>query len=141
MLMDDTDIWGSIKFWANHTDKVLCLLSTMLINRQLFKVHLTNERIGSETYQDKLKAASEFGLSKKEAKYFVKRGKVSNSGYIASDEKIKVLSSDGLLTDVALATDLPNIKAISKIVEKNYLCWPKSLSMKKLKKLSVENEI
>jgi hypothetical protein len=35
----------------------------------------------------------------------------------------------GELLDIAHASDLPNIKAISKIVKKNYLCWPKNVSL------------
>jgi hypothetical protein len=38
-----------------------------------------------------------------------------------------VLTKAGELVDIAIASDLPTIKAISKIVEKNYLCWPKNL--------------
>jgi hypothetical protein len=31
--------------------------------------------------------------------------------------------------DIAEASDLPTIQAMSKIVKKNYLCWPKNLSL------------
>jgi hypothetical protein len=32
--------------------------------------------------------------------------------------------------DIAEASDLPNIKAMSKIVKKYYLCWPRQLMRK-----------
>jgi hypothetical protein len=35
----------------------------------------------------------------------------------------------GEVLDIAHASDLPSIKAISKIVKKNYLCWPKNVSL------------
>ncbi|MEM9326253.1 MAG: HD domain-containing protein [Bacteroidota bacterium] len=129
MLMDDTDIWGSLKFWAQHDDKVLKTLSSMLIDRKLFQVRLTNEKIEPEQVKQLTERVSQqMGLSEKEARYFVKKGKVTNSAYIASDESISVLMKDGRVLDVANATDLPNIKAMSKIVKKHYCCWPKQIA-------------
>ena len=72
--------------------------------------------------------AQQFKLSETHARYFVRKGKVTNSAYIASGENIKVLMKDGTVQDVAQATDLPNIKAMSKIVKKYYLCWPKEVN-------------
>ena len=129
MLMDDTDIWGSIKFWAQHEDRVLKTLSNMLINRQLFQVRLTNDKIETEPFKKLQKAiVDRLGFTEKEAKYFVKKGKVTNSAYISTDESIRVLMKDGQVLDVAHATDLPNIKAMSKIVKKYYCCWPKAIA-------------
>ncbi len=128
MLMDDTDIWGSLKFWAQHEDRVLKTLSNMLINRQLFRVQLTNEKIDTEAFDALTKeVATTMKLTENEAKYFVRKGKVTNSAYIASDQSIRVLMKDGRVLDVANATDLPNIKAMSKIVKKYYCCWPKQI--------------
>jgi hypothetical protein len=53
---------------------------------------------------------------------------VSNEAY-TEGEKINILTRAGDLLDIAQASDLPNIKAISKIVKKNYLCWPKDVSL------------
>jgi hypothetical protein len=38
-----------------------------------------------------------------------------------------VLTKKGKIIDIAQASDLPNIKAMSKIVRKYYVCWPKNL--------------
>jgi hypothetical protein len=56
---------------------------------------------------------------------------VSNEAY-AEGQEINILMRDGRLQDIAQASDLPNIKAISKIVKKNYLCWPKNVSLSSL---------
>jgi uncharacterized protein len=53
---------------------------------------------------------------------------VSNEAY-AEGHHINILMRTGELLDIAQASDLPNIKAISKIVKKNYLCWPKNVSL------------
>ena len=49
--------------------------------------------------------------------------------YVSERNSIQILMKSGELLDVAQASDLPHIKAMSKIVKKNYLCWPKNLSL------------
>ncbi len=128
MLMDDTDIWGSLKFWVNHEDHVLSKLSRMLFSRKLFQIKLAGDKISDEEYNEMVKSVSNhLALSESDARHFVKRGEVSNAAYLASDENIKVLMKDGSVLDVGEATDLPNIKAMSMIVKKYYLCWPKQI--------------
>ncbi|MFY0687589.1 MAG: HD domain-containing protein [Cyclobacteriaceae bacterium] len=130
MTMDDTDIWGSIKFWTSHEDPVLRILSNGLLHRKLFKIQFldvpANNKIISEMNQ---KVGTEYQLDSEYTKYLVTHGSVSNAGYIAKGESINILKKDGRVIDVAEAVDLPNIKAISKIVEKHYLCWPKDVSL------------
>ena len=43
--LDDNDIWGAMKFWKNHRDNILSLLSTMMLERKLFKIRLSAEPI------------------------------------------------------------------------------------------------
>lgn len=129
-ILDDTDIWASLKYWLNHEDPILQLLSSMLLQRRLFKIRLSNEKIlKSEVVGLREKVSEAFGISQSESKYFVGQGDVSNSAYIAEGKTIKVLTKKGELIDVAQATDLPNIKAMSKIVKKHYLCWPKNITL------------
>ena len=45
-------------------------------------------------------------------------------------EKINILTKQGKIKDIAQASDLPNIKAMSKIVKKYYLCWPKNVNLR-----------
>ncbi|MBV6646258.1 MAG: HD domain-containing protein [Cyclobacteriaceae bacterium] len=130
MTLDDTDIWGSLKFWVEHDDLILSKLSAMLLRRELFQVQLYNEAPKAEQVKHLRNHVSEaLGISQKEAKYFVAKGAVSNAAYIAQGQSINILTKSGEVLDVAKATDLPNIKAMSKIVRKNYLCWPKSISL------------
>lgn len=127
-LMDDTDIWGSMKFWRNHEDYVLSALSNMLLDRKIFKVHFGNEKIPKASRKDmKTEVAKYFDISKDEASYFVGHGEISNAAYILKDEKINILTKKGNIVDIVEATDLPNIKAMSKVVTKHYLCWPREL--------------
>ena len=56
-------------------------------------------------------------------------GSISNAGYISEGQKINIITKEGRIFDIAQASDLPNIKAISKIVRKYYLCWPKDVNL------------
>lgn len=127
-LLDDGDIWGSLKFWQNHNDFALRTLSEMLLHRKLFKIEFSNEEIDDKLLNSlNQKVAAQFKIDADQAQYFVKTGAVSNSAYIATGGTINILKKTGELVDVAEATDLPNIKALSQVVKKNYLCAPKSV--------------
>lgn len=128
--LDDYDIWGAIKMWAHHDDMILSKLCQMLINRKLFRIKLTNEPPTREEIQHiEQKIQETYQLKPKEVKYFFSHGKVTNNAYLSSDKEILILSKSGTVRDVVEAADLPNIKAMSKIVRKYYRCWPKDISL------------
>jgi len=128
--LDDGDIWGSIKFWVDSDDFVLKKLSQQVLNRQLFRIHVSNEKIKKENLNKLTEQVADlYNLSVADAKFFVQKGKVSNAAYVSKNQTINILTKSGQVTDVAHATDLPNIKAMSKIVKKHYACFPKELSL------------
>ncbi len=126
--IDDYDIWGAIKMWINHPDKVLATISRMLLDRKIFKVILSTEKPAQRLANSISKQlVRQFELSKEEASYFLIQGSTSNAAYLAGGETINVLTKKGEIIDIAQASDLPNIKTMSKIVKKYYICWPKNL--------------
>jgi uncharacterized protein len=128
-MLDDNDIWGAIKLWRSHPDFILSTLCKLLIERKLFQIRLGSESIRKEEIERiRQKVTHTFGILRSESSYFFSYGAVSNEGY-AEGQKINILMKSGELVDLAQASDLPNIKAISKIVKKNYLCWPKNVSL------------
>ncbi|MFY0606618.1 MAG: HD domain-containing protein [Cyclobacteriaceae bacterium] len=128
-LLDDTDIWGSIKMWQSHEDVVLSKLSNDLLRRNLFRIKFSNQKIAKEHVEEITGELERSGYSPSESKYFVQKGSVSNSAYIAKSSSINILMKSGEIVDVAQASDLPNIKVMSKIVTKHYLCYPKDLKV------------
>lgn len=126
--LDDYDIWGAIKLWADHEDRILSDLSNRLLNRELFKITLSNEPIRKKDLQHiKASISKQYGLLQKEARYYFAHGEVTNSAYILEGESINILTKKGAVKDISQAADLPNIKAMSKIVKKYYLCRPKNV--------------
>lgn len=129
-LLDDADIWYAIKTWSGNTDKVLRQLSYRLLNRDLFKIKLSNEPLAkNEIKAYKLAISQQFNFLNKEASFYFSHGEVTNSAYILGGKSINILTKKGEVTDIAQAADLPNIKAMSKIVKKYYLCLPKTVSL------------
>ena len=127
-MLDDYDIWGAIKHWAYHKDYILSLLSKNILNRKLFKVEINPEPVSEDKFNKISKALlSQYKINSSEISYLLVKGKISNEAYQAGGHKINILMKGGELLDIAQASDLPNIKALSHIVEKHYLCWPKDL--------------
>ena len=130
--LDDYDIWAAIKVWAQHPDRILASLSAMILERRLFRVVLSNTRFSEDAIEElKQRIAVTYHIPRGEVKYFLACGSMSNAAYVSGGQHINILSKKGQVVDVAQASDLPNIKAMSKIVKKYYICWPKHISMEK----------
>ncbi len=125
--LDDFDIWGAIKLWKNDSDYVLRNISQMFLTRKLFKINLVNEPFSSEEIEHlRAKAQKKLQVPDEDLGYFFSTGTISNYGYLEKD-RISILTKKGEVVDVASAADLPNIKIMSKMVEKHYVCVAKSL--------------
>jgi len=126
--LDDYDIMASVKVWASEPekDKVLALLSSMLLNRGLFGVELQNQPFKDDKIASfKKEAKKKLGLTEKEVNYFVFTGNVTNDAYRSDKIRINILFKDGLVRDIADASDQLSIDVLAKTVKKYYLCFPK----------------
>lgn len=127
-MLDDYDVWGAIKVWQGHEDKILATLSTNLLERKLLKISISNSPFSNVTLSNLIEqTASLYGIDLAEAKYFCIKGEISNEAYIKNTKNINIITKSGELIDIAEASDLPNIKALSNIVKKYYLACPKGL--------------
>jgi len=127
--LDDHDIWGALKLWQNCGDAILSTLSTNLLQRKLFQITLSSSPVSKASVENVAAAISQsLNVLRAEARFLFSYGSVSNEAY-QEGQKINVLTPRGELVDIANASDLPNVQALSKIVKKNYLCWPKNVSL------------
>ena len=127
--LDDYDLMSAIKEWIDHPDKILSNLARMLVNRELLKIELQDSKISEEHELDmSIDFMTATGLYKREAKYFVFKGQISNQAY---DKKnpIQILSKKGKLTDIAKASDHLNLQSLSKPVTKYFICYPKKMEL------------
>lgn len=128
--LDDYDIIGGIKTWSKSEDYVLAQLCAMFLHRKLFNVKMAEDKMSELEISSVVDAVKRYlKIEEEQARYFVIQGVKSNSAYIGGGQQINMLKRDGNIEDIATASDLPNIKAMRKIVKKYYLCWPKNISL------------
>ena len=127
--LDDIDIWGAIKSWVSHDDKVLSFLAQSLLNRQLFKIVIRPEPYDEDFQLGIVELIAEtFQLPLEDARQLMITGKLSNTAYDPnSHETIDILTKLGKVVNVTEASDLPNIRALSQKVQKHYICYPKEI--------------
>ncbi len=126
--LDDFDIISALKTWQKQDDFILSTLSKMIINRDLLKIKLSAEKIPMEESQSLKEAfAAEHHISLIEAGYFIFRGKIKNQAYSKEAEPIRIWKKDKTIEDVVEASDQLNLKSLSKLVTKYYICFPKQL--------------
>ena len=124
--LDDYDVLSAIKAWQFHEDFVLSRLCKMIINRDLLKIKILEDK-PSKDILDSYKASfmKLHDLTEKEVDYFVFKGKIKNQAYNKDSEPIRILKKDKTIEDVVQASDQLNLKALSKPVTKYFICFPK----------------
>ena len=126
--LDDFDIISALKNWQFYDDYILSSLSKMIINRDLSKIKLKNEKFPTTALDTMItRFATENKLSHQEAKYFIFKGKIKNQAYNKNADPITILKKDKSTEDVVTLSDQLNLKALSKPVTKYFICYPKQL--------------
>jgi HD superfamily phosphohydrolase len=126
--LDDFDIISALKSWQKQDDFILSSLSKMIINRDLLKVKVSSEKGSKEDLKLlKQRFALENNISLQDTNYFIFEGKIKNQAYNVEAESIRILKKDKTIEDVAEASDQLNLKSLSKLVTKYYICFPKQL--------------
>lgn len=124
--LDDNDIWTSLKIWCEHEDAILSTLSKGIINRNLFKVEVSEKPISKERKSEILqKISNQLSITLKEAEYFLYTNAIGKDMYSKEDDSIDIMFKDGSIHDIAYASDMLNISTLSKKVKKYYTCMPR----------------
>lgn len=126
--LDDFDIISALKSWQKHDDFILSSLSKMIINRDLLKIKVSDEKVPTEDLHIlKDRFALENNITLADTNYFIFKGKIKNQAYSKEAEPIRILKKDKTIEDVVEASDQLNLKSLSKFVTKYYICFPKQL--------------
>lgn len=124
-LLDDYDILGAMKIWQFSSDRVLSLLSSGLVNRNLFKIEISKEPYSHDRISlEKEIIKSTYKLNDDELKYFVYTDILSNKAYNQHKQNINLLMKSGEIIDLSKASDNLNISALAQPVEKYFICYP-----------------
>jgi HD superfamily phosphohydrolase len=121
--LDDADIWVALKSWCHHPDKVLSLLSNGIVNRQIFKVEISNTPFDDNYLKDKaIQLSKALNLSLNDVDFLTSYKKVTNNLYREDDNAIDILFSDGSTKRISEASDMFNLDVLSKPIHKYYYC-------------------
>ena len=123
--LDDNDIMTCIKVWMKSKEIVLSRLASMLIERKLLKVKISNTSFDVEQVNEIRKIhQKELSLNDQEIKYFVFQEQMINNAYDPRKDTIKIKYKDGTVKDITDASDNLNVSALAKPVTKYYLFAP-----------------
>ena len=121
-LLDDNDVLSAIKAWISSEDKVLSALSRSFINRQLFRGELIDAPL-TETEKQALNKhyAESLGVSEQDAAYCWCEHVSTSNTYSEKADSIDILYSDGTVRDIAEASEILDLKALTRKPKKLYI--------------------
>ena len=123
-LLDDNDIWSALKEWTKSEDKILSSLASDIINRNLFRVEISEEPFKEEYIEElKDKLSRIFDINKEDVHHFISISSIQKDMYDYNDERISILYKDGTIRDISEASDILNVTLLSKKNRKYYLCY------------------
>ncbi|MEA5460596.1 HD domain-containing protein [Arcicella sp. LKC2W] len=129
--MDDHDIWACIKVWTKHPDYLLSGICQKLLERKLYKIIISDQPF-EEAFLEKIKNdfLAQEDINHDNLSYFMVQGVITNEAYLSEKQAINILTKNKLVVDIADASDLPTIKALSNVVKKYYICWAKDVYLR-----------
>jgi HD superfamily phosphohydrolase len=123
--LDDYEIYSCLKYWSKNKDYVLSKLSTDILNRNILKIRIQKKIFDKSILSNKRKKMMiNENISKTEASYFIFSNKVSNSIYSTNSNNINILFKNGEIKDLTKSSDQFNLGALSKTINKYFLCSP-----------------
>lgn len=121
-LLDDNDVLSAIKAWISSGDKVLSALSKAFINRQLFRGELIDTALTDAQKEEMNKHyAALLGVTEDEAQYMWCEHISTSNTYSEKDDSIDILYSDGTVRDIAEASEILDLEALTRKPIKRYL--------------------
>jgi len=121
-LLDDNDVLSAIKAWISSDDKVLSALSESFIHRRLFRGELINAPL-TENQKKELNAyyAGILGVTEEDASYLWSEHVSTSNTYSEKADTIDILYSDGTVRDIADASEILDLEALTRKPTKRYL--------------------
>ena len=121
-LLDDADVLSAIKAWISSEDKVLSALSKSFIDRQLFRGELLDAPLTDAQKQAlNEEFAARLGISETEATYCWEEHVSTSNTYSEKADSIDILYSDGTVRDIAEASEILDLEALTRKPIKRYL--------------------
>lgn len=128
-LLDDYDVFASVKVWANHQDPVLSMLAKALVSRHLFRTEIRNSPVNEhEIRYLRIALSEEFKLKEEnEIDLLYTMRSITNNAYDPKKDKINIYNKDGSYIDISVSSDQLNLSVLTSTVTKYYLSYPKNI--------------
>ena len=122
--LDDNDIWCALKVWQTHSDPILSTLSRGLVARRLFKVRIESDPFPESDIDGLCQSiARTLAVTPADARrYMLSHATLQKDMYTATDDQIGILYPDGIVRDIADASDMLNVALLERKVTKYILC-------------------
>ncbi|MBR6167636.1 MAG: HD domain-containing protein [Paludibacteraceae bacterium] len=121
-LLDDNDVLCAIKAWISSGDKVLSALSRSFIDRQLFRGELIEAPLTDAQKAELNRTyAQALGVSEQEAEYLWSEHISTSNTYSEKADSIDILYSDGTVRDIAEASEILDLAALTRKPIKRYI--------------------
>ncbi|MBR5698923.1 MAG: HD domain-containing protein [Prevotella sp.] len=132
-LLDDNDIWASVKAWMSHSDRVLSILAHDLAERKIFRVEVSENPFDQDRVRSlQQQLADVYEVSFDDAAFLISMNTIEKDMYDPSDDQIDILFKSNesptdvgkvVIKDISEASELFNISLLSKKIRKYYLCY------------------
>ncbi len=123
--LDDTDISSAVKAWQEHPDPLLSYLSYGLVNRRLFRLEFSNEKIPRPYLKELRTRLRNSKQLPPGAENFLIFGKESNTAYTANKDEIMVCTKEGTVVPMSRISDF-GIEP--RTFTKYFVCYPKEIA-------------
>lgn len=134
-LLDDHDIYLSIKSWVHSEDPILADLCNRFLNRSLFRTTFLSRKPGSKVLKHVIgqtqKILKKNGLpsDKESTSFYYKADESYSEAYKYENEGIWILDDKDRAVEFSKAADTKNIIALTKPVVKPYIVHLKELDV------------
>ncbi len=126
-LLDDADIFSTLKYWLHHEDRTLALLSNSIINRRLPKSTFIAKPFSKlEIARMQKAAAKELGVP--DGNYFVAQNRINLSPYL-KENGIMLLQKTGKTYPLHLHPEQTLTQQLAEPNVKYHLYYPRSLNL------------
>ena len=121
-LLDDNDVMCAIKAWIAGGDKVLSALCRSFIDRQLFRGELLDAPLtDAQKAALNKEYAQALNISETEAQYLWSEHVSTSNTYSEKADSIGILYNDGTVRDIAEASEILDLAALTRKPIKRYL--------------------
>lgn len=125
--LDDSDIWSALKQWQHHDDRILSTLSRNFVNRNLFKVEVSDKAPSENTIlQKREEVARCLNLDFDDTEYFVNVKSTEKMMYSKQADAIRLQYPNGDIRTMPEVSDIIRNDNTQEADRKYYFCYQRT---------------